>query len=151
MWRIWKEKEKRTKKFWHSGARIWIPDFQSFSHPGYEFSWEVRRMRSNQNKLLKKLGLVESLWQLFEIFHLQLLRQLFEEIRIFELGMSDLNKFIQTYTYINVEIHKCTISIFWLDAVLFALSYLDKDFQFVKETVWSTKRFDPVFLSLKLV
>ena len=57
VWRIWKEKEKRTKIFWPSGAGIWTPDFQSFSRPWFEFSWKVRRMRSNQNKLLKKLGL----------------------------------------------------------------------------------------------
>ena len=52
-----KMKRKNDKKFWPSGAGIWTPDFQSFSRPWFEFSWEVRRMRSNQNKLLKKLGL----------------------------------------------------------------------------------------------
>ena len=52
-----KIQRKKTKFFWPSGAGIWTPDFQLFSRPWFEFSWEVRRMRSNQNKLLKKLGL----------------------------------------------------------------------------------------------
>jgi hypothetical protein len=50
-------RKERTKFFWPSGAGIWTPDFQQFSHPWFEFSCEVRSLRSNQNKLLKEIGL----------------------------------------------------------------------------------------------
>ena len=52
-----KIKRKRTIFFWPSGAGIRTPDFQQFSCPWFEFSCEVRSPRSNQNKLLKDIGL----------------------------------------------------------------------------------------------
>ena len=48
-------KRKKDRTVWPSWTGIWIPDF--------DFSCEVRSKRSNQNKLLKEIGLYPKIFE----------------------------------------------------------------------------------------
>jgi hypothetical protein len=62
LWRIWKWTEK-GQIFFYFPERGFEPQiFSNFPVPWFEFSWKVRVTRSNQNKLLKEIGLYYKVW-----------------------------------------------------------------------------------------
>ena len=70
-YREFENEKKKGQHFFDLHERGFEPQiFSSFPAHDFEFSWKVRETRSNQNKLLKDIGLYESCFPQF--FHLYL-------------------------------------------------------------------------------